>query len=239
MRTLSRSIPYVLCTLFALCLCVFAMSSTSQIASEGRLIPKAAVETYGWPAGVLDLVNDPLRSEGWNPWFSEWPNDVNHYEIKLRGQDDLKQIIQKLVAIRCDVVRIRLDPGKEPSALGFTTVLPKGNDAAAVFAIGSQKIIDQWYLRLPEIEPGIRKFGVHRYAECPKALPPTLTLFVRNNAIDLAKLKVPMRIEVSGALSDSYRKEHENDPLVNAIDKFIFAHRKEQEATQKRNEETK
>jgi hypothetical protein len=239
MRTVSRSISYVLCTLFALCLCVFAMSSTSQIAAEGQLIPKASVETHGWPAGVLDLVNDPLRSDGWNPWFSEWPNDVNHYEMKLHGQDDLEQIIQKLVAIRCDVVRIRLDPGKEPSALGFTTELPKGNGAAAVFAIGSQKIIDQWYLRLPEIEPGIRKFGVHRYTECPKALPPTLTLFVGNSGIDLAKLKVPMRIQVSDALSDSYRKEHESDPLVNAIDKFITEHGKKQEAAQKRNKETK
>ena len=92
---------------------------------------------------LLSMISRPfsdrskaIQDWGWNPWFSEWPNDVNHYEIKLRGQDDLKQIIQKLVAIRCDVVRIRLDPGKEPGALGFTTVLPKGNDTAAVFAIG-------------------------------------------------------------------------------------------------------
>ncbi len=233
MRTASRSIPSALCALLALSQCVFAMSSTSQVATEGRPVPKAAVETYGWPAGVLDLVNDPLRSNGWNPWFSEWPNDVNHYEFKLREHDDLKKIIQKLATIRCDCVRITLDPGKEPGALGFTTVLPKGNGTAAVFAIGSQKIIDAWYLRLPEMEPGVRKFGVLRYTECPKALPPTLTLFVGNSAIDLGNLEVPTHVEVRGAVSDSYRKEHAKDPLVSAIDAFVAGHREKQEATSK------
>ncbi|MFT5126970.1 MAG: hypothetical protein ACI8W8_000568 [Rhodothermales bacterium] len=238
MTTFNRTIPYVLCTIFATRLCVSAISSTSQVASEGQLLPKAVVETYGWPEGVLDLVNDPLRSNGWNPWFSEWPNDVNHYEVNLREHHDLDKIIQKLSAIRCDVVRIQLDPGTEPGALGFTTSLPKGNGTAAIFAIGSQKIIDQWFRGLPEIEPGVRKFGVQRYTESPKALPPTLTLFVGHRAIDLEKLAVPARIEVSGTFSDAYRKEHKDDPMVTGIDDFITGHRKKQEEVRIRNKET-
>jgi hypothetical protein len=235
MTTLDRPIPCILLAVLAGCTYVFGMSSTSQVASEGQLVPEAVVENYGWPAGVLELVNDPLRSNGWNPWFSEWPSDVNHYEFKLGGHDDLEQVIKKLAAIRCDVVRIHLDPAEEPGALSFTTVLPKGNGVAAVFAIGSQKIIDQWYLRLPEAEPGVRTFGVHRYNECPKAHPPTLTLFLGNEAIDFAKLEIPAGVEISAAASRSSHKENNDDPMVKAIDKFITAHLEKQKTSRLRN----
>lgn len=206
--------------------CVLALSMTDQVASEGQPVSKDAVERYGWPAEALELVNHPSRSNGWNTWFSEWPNDVNHYEFKLRGQNDLNEIIQKLAAVRSDTVQIILGPGKEPVEFD----LPGGNGIAAVFAIGGQKIVDVWYLRLPEVKPGIREFGAHRYTECPKTLEPTLTLFAGNSAIDLAQLKIPTRIKVSASISDDYRKKHAKDPLVDAIDAFITEHKKKQEA---------
>lgn len=230
MKRSRHPMPYVLCMMVAVHLDASAMSSTSQVASEGQLMPEALVEAYGWPAGVLDLVNDPLRSNGWNPWFSGLPNDVHHYEIKLTNKQDLEKIIQKLSAIRCDGVRIQLDPGRDPGALGLSTVLPKGNNTGALFSIGSQKVIDQWFLRLPKTEPGVREFGAQRYTESPKAFPPTLTLFVGHDAIDLENLQIPAQIEVCAKVSDAYREEHKDDPIVTAIDAFIMVHRKKRAA---------
>jgi HEAT repeat protein len=234
MRTLGRPLACIICAHCIVSVSVFAMSSTTQVAYEGKPITEVAVEGNGWPVGVLELLNDPLRANGWNSWFSECPNDVNRYEFKLHTGDDLKQVVRKLAKIHCKTVRIELDPRKEPRGLGFTTVLPEGNGIAAVFSIGSQPIMDRWFRRLPEIEPGIRMFGVNRYTECPKACPPTLTLFIGNSVIDLAKLDIPVEVQVSGSLSESYRKEHENDPLVKAIDKFVSKHKGKQKAVRER-----
>src|SRR5512136_1443436 len=96
-----------------------AMSSTDQVAWRGK--PVAAQPD--WPEGVLDLVNDPLRTDGWKPWFSEWPNDVDFYAFQVSGTNDVNRLIAKLAAIRSTEARVLLYPDKEPRALGFTTVL--------------------------------------------------------------------------------------------------------------------
>jgi hypothetical protein len=41
--------------------------------------------------GSFDLVNDPLRTQGWNPWFSEWPNDMNFYAFPKSAKPAPKQ----------------------------------------------------------------------------------------------------------------------------------------------------
>ncbi len=118
-----------------------AMSGTSQVAWRGKPVPAQP----DWPAGVLELVNDPLRTEGWNPWFSEWPNDVNYYAFKVSGTNDVNRLIAKLAAIKGAKPQILLNPGKEARVLAFTTVLDEGNGAAVVFSIGSQERVNQWY----------------------------------------------------------------------------------------------
>ena len=65
-----------------------AMSGTSQVAWRG----KAVAVQPDWPEGVLDLVNDPLRTEGWNPWFSECPNDMNFYAFPNSFKPAPKQL---------------------------------------------------------------------------------------------------------------------------------------------------
>ena len=97
----------------------FAMSGTSQVAWRDKPVPVQP----DWPAGVLDLVNDPLRTEGWNPWFSEWPNDVNYYAFKVSGTNDVNRLTAKLAAIKGAKPQILLNPGKEARVLAFTTVL--------------------------------------------------------------------------------------------------------------------
>ena len=125
----------------------FGMSSTTRVAWPD----KPVVGENDWPEGTLALVNDPLRTEGWNPWFSEWPNDVNNYGFQVTNTADVNRLIQKLAAIKSTNAQIRFSADKEPKSLGFTTVLKDGNAIGVVFCIGSQARINEWFQRLPEV----------------------------------------------------------------------------------------
>lgn len=215
-----------LCALLLVQPRVFAGSFTLQVAREKK--PCAARDD--WPEGVAELVNDPVRANGWKPCFTELPNDIDHYEMKVRGIDDVQRIIRKLATTKAEVVQIRLDPQKEPGRLAWSTVLPRGNEIGAVFSIGSQTTINQWFQRLPEVEPGVRKFGGHRYRKPLAARPPRLTLYVGNRAVDLGKLDVPLNVKVGAAFPDSYGQKHKDDPTVKAIGEFIAEHKAKQKA---------
>jgi hypothetical protein len=166
----------------------YGAAGTSQIASKGSPVG----EMSQWPAGVLALVNDPTRTDGWNDWFSEWPNDVNQYQFQVADVDQVNGLIAKLAEIKFKPVRVYLSPLKEPRGYGWVSSLPEGNDTAVMLSIGDQKRIDEWYRHLPE-----GRFGVMKFTSVPTAVPPTLTLFVRNKAIDLARLRIPENVEVS------------------------------------------
>lgn len=231
MKKLSQLIPCAVTTiLLALSPCVSAFSSDSVVALEGRPIPEEMARGYGWPEGVLALLNTPFRTAGWNPWFSELRNDVNIYAMKPRDPAELEQVIKGFAAIRSEGLQIRLERGPEPVAIGYTTKLPKGNGIAAMFSIGCQETTNQWYRNLPEVEPGVREFGSQRYVECPKASPPILTLYVGNDAVDLTKLDIPASIAVTFSQSEAYLKEHKDDPDVIAIDVFVEAHKRKRAA---------
>jgi hypothetical protein len=196
------------------------MAGTSQVAWRD----KPVLAESDWPAGVLDLVNDPLRTEGWNPWFSECPNDVNFYAFRVNDTNDVNRLIGKLAVIKKAQARVLLYPDEEARGLAFTTVLDKGNGVAVVFSIGSQEEMNRWYQHLREEEPGVRVFGVHRYHEPPIAQPPTLTLYVGNKAIDLKSLKIPSTLEVTAVVSVSDRAEGKNAASLKAIDDFVAQH---------------
>lgn len=216
----------VLCVLLFAPLCALAISSTEEIASEGQ----AASADPDWPKGVLELVNDPLRTEGWNPWFSEWPSDVYHYGLRVRNAEDINHLIAKLAAILTMNAQVFLRPEKEVGGLGFTTQIQKGNGLGATFSFGNQKRINQWFEHLREVEPRVKKFGVHRLTKPPEALPPTLTLYVGHAAVDLKKLRIPQKIKVISEIPDSYRKQHPDDSTIKAIDKFVVGRAPKPEA---------
>lgn len=194
-----------------------AWSGTSIVASPGH----AVLAVSDWPQGVLELVNDPLRTHGWNPFFSEWPNDVNYYGFKVRDAEAADRLITKLAAIKGTNMQLRLSPAREARHLGFTTDLGQSNENTAIFAIGSQAAIDHWFQHLREVEPGVRSFGVHRYREAPAALPPTLTLFLGSGVIDLKKLKVPANVQVAADIAKSPSKE--DSAAIKAIEEWIKA----------------
>jgi hypothetical protein len=165
----------------------FAAGGTSIVATKGR----PAYASPSWPKGVDELVNDRLRTSGWNSWFTEWPNDVNQYAFEIKTTEDLNRLIAKLAAIKSDLRQIRLSHLKEPSGLGWVTRVPEGNGIPVVFSIGDQARIDQWF-------KNVRKpFGVMEFTDTPVAVPPTLTLFVQNEAVNLDELQIPKGIEVS------------------------------------------
>lgn len=166
---------------------VLAVGGSEFIAAKGQ----PASVSPGWPEGSAELVNDPLRTSGWNSWFSEWPNDVNQYAFEVRSTDDLNRLIEKLAAIQSDVRQIRLSHLKEPNGLGWVTCIPKGNKIPVIFSIGDQTVIDKWYKR-------VRKpFGKMEFTAAPVAVPPTLTIFAQNNSVKLDELKIPEGIDVS------------------------------------------
>ena len=171
-----------------------AIAGTSQVAWEGKPVE----ELDEWPDGVSELVNDPVRVDGWNPWFSEFPNDVYHYELQIRSMEDVDRLLAKLAAIKANKVQVQLDSRSEADHIGWTTKVDSKKNIGATFSIGNQEVLDQWYERQEkaknassigaELNEQVRVFGVNRLTNGPSALPPTLTLYVGHKAIDLKKL---------------------------------------------------
>jgi len=194
----------------------FGIAGFSGVASEGQPVE----EELGWPAKIVDLVNDAVRTVGWNFWFSECPNDVNHYAFAAKNTDDLNRLIKKLAATKAKGMTVQLSLGKEFPAGGFAFLKP-GNGIPAVVAFGNQVTINQWYSHLEEIEPGVRKFGVHRYTEPPKAMPPMLTIYVEHAEVDLARLEIPAAVNVAASVSKAEREKRQDDEALKAIDRLL------------------
>ncbi len=181
---------------------LFAAGGTRTIATKGQPV----TVSEAWPEGVGAIVNDPTRTSGWNSWFSEWPNDVNQYAFEIASTDDLNRLLEKLAATKSEVRQVRLSHLKEPSGLGWVTSVPKDNNIAAIFSLGNQAQIDEWYKR-------VRKpFGVMEFTAAPIAVPPTLTIFVQNKAVHLEELKIPEGVIVtSGYVPTLFHKFNTKD----------------------------
>ena len=67
-----------------------AIGGTSQIAHKGQ--PVRADPR--WPAKLEEFLNQPTRGDGWNSWFSEWPNDVRHYEFEVSDAAQLDTLVE-------------------------------------------------------------------------------------------------------------------------------------------------
>ena len=197
----------------------WAIAGFSSVASQDQKLE----DNGQWPVKMVDVLNDPARTVGWNFWFSECPNDVNNYVFLAKSPDDLNRILKKLAAVDAKGMTVVLALGKE-FPVGNFAFLKKGNGAAAVLAFGNQSTINQWYMRLKELEgePRVKKFGVHRYTEPPKAMPPTLTIYVENPAVDIEKLSIPAELTVSAAISKEERAARKDDAPLKSIDALLL-----------------
>jgi hypothetical protein len=194
----------------------FARAGYRQVASPGQPVAPQP----GWPEGAIELVNDEARTVGWNFFFSELPNGLDHYALAAKSTDDLNRLIEKLAAIKAKGASVQLAPGREYPTGGFS-FLKLGNGIPAVLALGNQERLNQWYSRLEEIEPGVRKFGVHQYTEPPTALPPTLTIYVEHPVVDLSKLVIPEGITTRKVEPAPQQRTPESDAALKAIDDFL------------------
>ncbi len=183
------------------------IGGTRDVAWKGRPVDISA----SWPSGVGDLLDDSVRTDGWSPYFSGYPNDVSHYGFEIGNMDDLNRIIQKLAACKSKVRRIQLSHEKEPTSLGFVSGLPEGNNIACLFSIGDQSVIDKFYAAA---RPPF-----------PVAMPPTLTIYVQNLKVDLDRIEIPDSITVSVGSIVSNRKNLDAAARSTAegIDKFLNA----------------
>jgi hypothetical protein len=211
-----------LATLVALCLLAGVLGSSYAFAIGGteKVVAKGdeAKAVPGWPEGVLKLTNDPLRVDGWHPWFSECPNDSYFYGMDVGNPGDINHLIEVLGSIDAKTLHLNLDPGEGA---------PHAGGAGAVFVLGNQPIVDAWYKALRETEPGVRAFGVHRYREPPAAQPPTLTIYVGHKAVELNKLQVPLNIDLTTANAKSYRERYQK--AFEEIDEFVASHKAKQD----------
>lgn len=190
---------------------LLARSGASQIAWPGQPVQADT----GWPAGALELINDPARTEGWNPWFSGTPSDVRYFAFKLTNPEDANRLIHRLASIQADV-QLLLSPDPEPVRLAFTTVLKPGNGHGALLSLGNQHVLNKW------------SAVAAKYPQKPQlavsnaiAQPPVLTLFVGHPMIDLKKLNVPRHLKVTAVVPDPVRKEQPNDRTLMAINEFL------------------
>jgi hypothetical protein len=202
----------------------WAIAGFSGVASEGQKV-EADIR---WPARLVDVLNDPIRTVGWNFWFSECPNDVHQYAFVAKSTDDLNRLLKNLAAVDAKGKTVILSLGKE-FPVGNFAYLKKGNNAAAVLAFGNQGIIDQWYVHLKDGDPGVKIFGVHKYTEPPKAMSPTLTIYVENPAVKLDKLVVPAEVTLSVTITKEEREARKDDPLLKAIDEVALKHKQARE----------
>ncbi len=165
----------------------WAAGGTSQVASKGHKV--TAQES--WPKGLAECLKHPSRTAGWNPWFTEWPNDVEHFQFVIKNTDEANEVLKLFAEIKADL-HVHLALGEEPAGIGWVSKLEPGNDTALLLSCGDQNRMNEWYAQL-----GGRKFGVMEFERCPVAVPPTLTIFVQNKAIDLEALRIPGKIRVS------------------------------------------
>jgi hypothetical protein len=178
--------------LLALAPSAWGAGGTSQIATKGQKV----TERESWPKGLEALLNLPTRTDGWNGWFSEWPNDVEHYQFQVKTTDEANAVLAAFGNVKSDKLLVRLSTGKEPGSIGWVSRIKDGNDTAIIYTHGDQARLDEWYARLKD-----GKFGVMEFLAAPIAVPPTLVIYVENKAIDLDKLAIPAKITVeSGGL---------------------------------------
>lgn len=167
---------------------VEAAGGTMQVASKGETVTALP----DWPEGLESLLNDAARGDGWQSWFTEWPNDVVHYQFQAGNMQEVNRLIARFAKIESAGLQVRLSLGKEPRGFGWVSQLEAGNNTPILFSMGNQKRLDEWFKRLPE-----GKFGVMQFEKAPVAVPPTLTLFVQNQAIDVRRLVIPAHVQVS------------------------------------------
>jgi len=203
----------------------WARSANVIVAKEGKAVPKELAEQRGWPEGTLALVNHRLRTVGWHYTFNTDPMDRTYFAYRARTpadvqENDVQEILDAFVPLKGSIL---LDPQSKPPANGVTLRdVSEDEGVFAVFSVGSQVLLDQWYGSLPKQPDGTRKVGKREYRQPPVASPPLLTLYVGNPAVKLEELKLPGGVQVVAANLDNV-----DAAIADEIRQFVEKHKRE------------
>lgn len=152
----------------------------------------------GWPEGVLNLVNHPLRTHGWQGFFSECQNDSQYFGIEIMSPADMHRAIKAFATIESKDLVIQLNPG------GLRQACRRNRGPLHAWkSEGHRRVV-----RAPAgPENSERRFGIHSFQKPPPAQPPTLFLYVGHRAVDLRKLRIPSQVKLAAPLSAVWKKK--------------------------------
>ncbi len=204
------------------------MTTTDRL-PEDRKSTEWLAEHLQWPAGTIDLVCDHLRIAGWHFFFSGLPNDVYSYGFRCQNTADANRALTLFGRLKAANLVVRLSPDE-----GRPIPLERdGPGFLVVFQIGCQKILDEWFGRLPveSVPAGRRVFGVHRLDKVPTAMPPTLTICLGDDVVVLKDLRVPPNVTLVSDVDERVRKARPNDPVIAQIDRYVEQWRKQRPTT--------
>ncbi|MFN7140994.1 MAG: hypothetical protein ACK4UN_16815 [Limisphaerales bacterium] len=202
-------------------LLALAVAGTTQVGWKGKPVEARA----GWPKGALDLINDPLRMEGWHRWFSGIFNPVDDFEFEVRNMDEVNHLLELLGKIDSPGLQVRLDPaGSLPPGLQQSKSNKK---VGMVLSIGDQEQLDQWQRELARAEREKTGGELQEKTQDPlphpnqQALAPTFTLYAGHEAINLTQARFPENVEVISNVTQSYRRGQPDDPTWREIDQAM------------------
>jgi hypothetical protein len=202
-----------------LVLCVgrpaFAMASTDII--EGPM-ENSTVALYGFPDNALPLINDWHRFWAWHPWFSELPNAAYFFAYSAATLNDVNELLGYFGEIHAKELVIELDPSAQ-SGVERAKSKDKPEPGPLTLCLVSKSALDHWFDHLDE--KGKKKFGV---TERPQPSPPTMTIHVGHELIDLEELKLPSNVTVTAQISDWQRKDPKLAKTIEKIEKFMAEH---------------
>lgn len=187
-----------------------SITAVSSARADGTSV---TVPTTPWPEGVLELLNDPLRTYGWKRWFSEFPNDVESFEFAAQTPREVEHLVRKFTAIESPALRMVLVPeaGRTRTPAG-----DRGTTVVVEFQIGNQAVVDHW-LKHQAARAGFRID--------PVACPPTLVLYAGHPSVNLTKLDIPLAVEVAADLERRGETAPRDEAVVRLVERFAEAHR--------------
>lgn len=205
-----------------------AATATDVVIYDRREFTLDQAAPYEWPEGALEIANDPLRRWGYLVWSTGAPNDRLQFVLGVREDADLQHYVDLMKNVKSLKRQIILVPGHLPLLPGYAAPLDDRARHGVVFEVGSQKVINEWYERLPEVCPGLRRFGNRELQHPPEAYPPTLVISLSHPNVKLEGLRIPMIIDVKAEIDPAFRRETRNEDLIEQVETFVAQHRARQ-----------
>lgn len=165
-----------------------------QIAYPGKPYDEKLLK--GQPEGIARIINDPLRTVGFDSFFSSHPPHRDSFEFVITDMTDLNRLIDLFSQVDGQKRIVHLTSTPPFSPLRNINGDPPSSRPAATLTISNQTTLDLWYRHASE-DKVRRIFGPSAIHHPPVASPPTLTVFVSHSLVDLDQLIIPDNISLS------------------------------------------